>query len=286
MTMSHPGAISCRCNLIISRRRRRIRLRRTALPSAFFMLQPKRLLSRPLGRRNSVNSRLLRRRPSRYTASYSTRRSRRKTRGKSRRVAPSDAREAVAPFFAASCKNFPSTLRFHALAKPVLLMAAPHMRLKSAFRQRSSPSQFIATRALRRIAGPVETSSLDDLRATVKEPRRVRIPPARVARRSIDCVGVIRRVAFVNQLLNRDGIQLRTVLLRKGEHLSHRFALLAIRPGGAQRLLLCSQSSQRFGDYFLDVAEMPGFQFVLDDFFLLGIKFDIHRPIPAASNDP
>jgi hypothetical protein len=49
-------------------------------------------------------------------------------------------------------------------------MAAPHVRLKSAFRQRSSPSQFIAARALLRIAGPVETSSLDDLRATVKEP--------------------------------------------------------------------------------------------------------------------
>jgi hypothetical protein len=76
----------------------------------------------------------------------------------------------VAPFFAASCKNFPSTLGFHALAKPVLFMAAPHMRLKSAFRQRFSPSQFIAARALLRIAGPVETSSLDDLRATVKEP--------------------------------------------------------------------------------------------------------------------
>jgi hypothetical protein len=49
-------------------------------------------------------------------------------------------------------------------------MSAPHMRLKSAFRQRSSPSQFIAARALRRVACPVETSSLDDLRATVKEP--------------------------------------------------------------------------------------------------------------------
>ena len=173
--MSHPGAISCRCNLIISRRRRRVRLRRTALPSAFLMLQPNRLLSRPLGRRNSVNSRLLRRRPSRYTASYSARRIKRKARGKSGRGA-SDAREAVAPFFAASCKNFPSTLRFHALAKPVLFMAAPHMRLKSAFRQRSSPSQFIAARALLRIAGPVETSSLDDLRATVKEARRAAIP--------------------------------------------------------------------------------------------------------------
>ena len=175
--MSHPGAISCRCNLTISRRRRRIRLRRTALPSAFFMLQPKRLLARPLGRRNSVNSRLLRRRPSRYTASYSARRTRRKARGKSSRVATSDAREAVAPFFAASCKNFPSTLRFHALAKAVLFMSAPHMRLKSAFRQRSSPSQFIAARALLPIAGPVETSSLDDPRATVKEPRRRVVGP-------------------------------------------------------------------------------------------------------------
>jgi hypothetical protein len=124
-----------------------------------------------LGRRNNGNSRLLRRRPSRYTASYSARRSRRKARGKSSRAAPSDAREAVAPFFAASCKNFPSTLRFHALAKTVLFMSAPHMRLKSAFRQRCSPSQLIAARALRRIAAPVETSSLDDLRARVKERR-------------------------------------------------------------------------------------------------------------------
>jgi hypothetical protein len=187
--MSHPGAISCRCNLKISRRRRRIRLRRTALPSAFLMLQPNRLLSRPLGRRNSVNSRLLRRRPSRYTASYSARRSRRKARGKCSRVAASDAREAVAPFFAASCKNFPSTLRFHALAKPVLFMAAPHMRLKSAFRQRSSPSQFIAARALLRIAGPVETSSLDDLHATVKEPpaRGLRARPPLQFRLSHEC---------------------------------------------------------------------------------------------------
>jgi len=40
-------------------------------------------------------------------------------------------------------------------------------------RTRSSGSKgfFIVTRALLRIAGPVETSSLDDLRATVKEPQ-------------------------------------------------------------------------------------------------------------------
>jgi hypothetical protein len=73
MTMSHPWAISPRCNLRISRRRRRIRLRRTAFPSAFLMLHPNRLTSRPLGRRKTVSSRLVRRRPSLYTASYSVR---------------------------------------------------------------------------------------------------------------------------------------------------------------------------------------------------------------------
>ena len=102
------------------------------------MLQPNRLISRPFGRRNTVNSRLVRRRPSRYTASYSLRRTRRASRGKSSRGG-SDAREAVASLLAASCKDFPSTLSFHAFAKSVLLMTAPHMRLKSAFRQRSSP---------------------------------------------------------------------------------------------------------------------------------------------------
>jgi hypothetical protein len=112
-----------------------MRLRRTALPSAFLMLQPNRLFSRPLGRRNTVNSRLVRRRPSRYTASYSLRRTNRASRGKSSRGG-SDAREAVASLLAASCKDFPSTLSFHAFAKSVLLMSAPHMRLKSPFRQR------------------------------------------------------------------------------------------------------------------------------------------------------
>jgi hypothetical protein len=83
----------------------------------------------------------------------------------------------VAPFFAASCKNFPSTLRFHALAKPVLLMSAPHMRLKSAFRQRSSPSKLNVAGALRRIARAIETTSLDDLRTMVKEPCRAAAIP-------------------------------------------------------------------------------------------------------------
>ena len=141
--MSHPTAISRRCNRNISRRRRRIRLRFTALPSAFLMLQPNRLRSSPLGRTNKVNSRLLRRRPSRYTASYSARRTSRVSRGRSSR-GRSDAGDGVAPFFAACGKDFPSTLGLHAFAESVFLVAAPHVRLISAFRQRKSPLIFSA----------------------------------------------------------------------------------------------------------------------------------------------
>jgi hypothetical protein len=142
-TMSHPVAISCRCCLNISRNRRRIRLRRTAFPNAFLMLQPNRLTSKPLGRTNSVNSRLLRRRPSRYTASYSARRTSRVSRGRSSRGG-SDAREGVAPFFAACGKDFSSTLSLHAFSESVFFVAAPHVRLISAFRQRKSPLNFSA----------------------------------------------------------------------------------------------------------------------------------------------
>ena len=118
-----------------------MRLRFTALPNAFLMLQPNRLSSRPLARRKTANSRLVRRRPSRYTASYSDRRTRRAVRGKSCR-GDSDARETVAPLLAACRKYFPSTLALHSCSESVLFMAAPHMRLKSAFRQRSFSSVF------------------------------------------------------------------------------------------------------------------------------------------------
>src|SRR5579871_4768736 len=132
--MSHPGAISCRCSLTISRNRRRIRLRRTAVPSAFLILQPKRLILRLLGRIKTVNSRLALRRPSRYTASYSTRRTKRQALGKVRDA--SDAGKAMASFFAALRKNFASTLALHARAETVLLVATAHVGLKCAFRQR------------------------------------------------------------------------------------------------------------------------------------------------------
>ena len=167
-----------------------MRLRFTALPSAFLMLHPNRLSSRPLARRKTANSRLVRRRPSRYTASYSDRRTRRAVRGKSCRGV-SEARKTVAPLLAACRKYLPSTLALHPSPKSVLLMTAPHMRLKSAFRQRSFSSAFRSisvcntSRApgefrppspfsLPRIAHPNETMSLDDPRTSVKERRASR----------------------------------------------------------------------------------------------------------------
>ena len=115
-----------------------MRLRPTAFPSAFLMLQPNRLTSRPLGRRKIVNSRLDLRRPALYTASYSARRISRQARGNPSPGA-SDARKAVTSLFAALCKDFPSTLALHTCAETVLFMTAAHMRLKSTFRQESSP---------------------------------------------------------------------------------------------------------------------------------------------------
>ncbi len=49
--------------------------------------------------------------------------------------APLDGGEAVAPFFAASRKDFSSTLGFHARAEAVRFVAAAHFGLKRAFRQ-------------------------------------------------------------------------------------------------------------------------------------------------------
>jgi hypothetical protein len=137
--MSHPGAISCRCSLTISRSRRRMRLRRTAVPSAFFTLQPNRLKSRPFGRRKTVNSQPARLRPSLYTASYSARRSNRHDRGKSN-CDDSDPRETVASLFAALRKNSSPARALHACAKSVLFVTGAHMGLKRTFRQRSLSS--------------------------------------------------------------------------------------------------------------------------------------------------
>jgi len=133
--MSHPRAIFPRYTLRISRNRRRIRFRRTAFPNPFLMLHPNRLMCKPFARRKTVNSRLVRRRPSLYTASYSARCTSRQARGNLNRAA-SDSREAVTPFPAATCKDFSAPWALHACAKAVLLMTASHMRLIRPLRQR------------------------------------------------------------------------------------------------------------------------------------------------------
>lgn len=141
--MSHPGEISFRCNRMISRSRRRMRLRRTAVPNAFLMLQPNRLTSRPLGRRKTANSRTIRRRPCRYTASYSARLTRRHDLGKVK-GGVLDARETVASFPASFSENFSSTSALHARAEAVFLVTTAHVRLKRTFRQRSISSEIVS----------------------------------------------------------------------------------------------------------------------------------------------
>ena len=148
ITTSHPGGISSRCNRKISRMRLRIRLRTTALPSAFFTLIPKRSRSSPFALKKTRNVALDRRRPSRYTASNSDRRTSLHSRGKfffartfapasaacswrlSAGGGPSDPRDAVASLFAASRKDFLSTFGLHSRAETMLLVPPPDMRLK------------------------------------------------------------------------------------------------------------------------------------------------------------
>ena len=65
ITMSHPGAISSRCNRKTSRTRLRIRFRTTAFPSAFLTLMPKRPRGKLFLRAKTTNVAPARRRPSR-----------------------------------------------------------------------------------------------------------------------------------------------------------------------------------------------------------------------------
>jgi hypothetical protein len=146
MTMSHPEAISWRCWRRISRMRRRMRLRTTAPPRALRTLMPNRLRSSPLGRKKTTNGGQARRWPWRCTASNSERCSRRPSRRQRFRL---DAGEGVAPFCAASCKDFPSACGFHARAEAVFFVAAPHVGLKGAFRQGSLLSPQNCTRTKR-----------------------------------------------------------------------------------------------------------------------------------------
>ena len=130
--MSHPVGISCRWQRTISRMRRRMRLRTTAPPNVFLMLNPNRLIGCPLARTNTVKWELERRLPARYTLSNSLFRTNRNSRGN---VWPAAGPwlllgcEAMTTLLAARRKHFAATFGLHAHAKPVRLSAAAFPRL-------------------------------------------------------------------------------------------------------------------------------------------------------------
>jgi hypothetical protein len=118
--------------------RRRIRLRTTAPPSAFFTLVPKRLRDSPFGREKTTNCAEDRRPPLRYTASKSARRNRRAALGNpcGASALRLDGREAMTTLLAARRQHLAASHGFHARAEAVRLMATSYFGLKRAFGQR------------------------------------------------------------------------------------------------------------------------------------------------------
>src|SRR2546422_3750460 len=149
MTMSHPAGVSSRWQRTISRRRRRIRLRTTAPPSVFLMLNPNRLCGCSLARKKTVKWELERRFPARYTASNSDFRTRRASRGNvARRGSASGGVTELPGLFGgkpmasllAARRQYPATaFRFHARAESVRLGAPALARLKCALWQSNPP---------------------------------------------------------------------------------------------------------------------------------------------------
>ena len=151
MTMSHPAGNSCRWQRTISRSRRRIRLRTTAPPSVFFMLNPKRLCGCSLARKNTVKWRLERRLPARYTASNSPRLNSRASRGNLFSSAPKPpgfglkgfpelfGGEPMASLLAARRQHLTAACCLHACAESVRLRASASPRLKCALWQTNPP---------------------------------------------------------------------------------------------------------------------------------------------------
>src|SRR5438477_5160980 len=107
-----------------------MRLRTTAPPNAFLMLNPKRLSGSWFTRKKTVKWELDRRFPVRYTASNSPLRTSRAARGKSRRPSLL-GREPMASLLAARRQHLAAALRLHAYAKAVRLRAPPLPRLIS-----------------------------------------------------------------------------------------------------------------------------------------------------------
>jgi hypothetical protein len=136
--MSHPADISRRWQRTISRTRRRMRLRTTAPPSAFLMLNPKRLCGSWFARRKTVKWEFERRFPARYTASNSPRRTSRASRGKSRRSALFGS-EPMTALLATRRKHLAASCGLHARTETVRLGAPALARLISALWQSNPP---------------------------------------------------------------------------------------------------------------------------------------------------
>ena len=130
-----------------------MRLRTTAPPSAFLMLNPNRVSGSWFARKKTVKWEFDRRLPVRYTASNSPRRTNRAVRGNSR---PSGLlrREPMASLLAASRQNLAASYGLHAYAKSVCLGAPPFPRLICSLWQ-SNPPLFPAIVSLRSFPFPV-----------------------------------------------------------------------------------------------------------------------------------
>ena len=118
-----------------------MRLRTTAPPRAFLMLNPKRLSGSWFARKKTVKWEFERRLPVRYTASNSPRRTIRAVRGNFR---PSGllGREPMASLLAARRQYFAASYGLHAYTKSVCLGAPPFPRLICSLWQ-SNPPLFV-----------------------------------------------------------------------------------------------------------------------------------------------
>jgi hypothetical protein len=136
--MSHPAGISWRWQRTISRTRRRMRLRTTAPPSAFLMLNPNRVSGSWFARKKTVKWEFERRLPVRYTASNSPRRTNRAPRGNCRPCGLLGG-EPMASLLTARRQHLAAPYGLHAHAKSVGLGAPPFPRLICSLWQNNPP---------------------------------------------------------------------------------------------------------------------------------------------------
>jgi hypothetical protein len=120
-----------------------MRLRTTAPPNAFLMLNPNRLSGSWFTRKKTVKWELDRRFPVRYTASNSPLRTSRAARGKSRRPSLL-GREPMTSLLAARRQHLAAALRLHAHAEAVRLRATPLPRLISPLWQSTPPFPYVS----------------------------------------------------------------------------------------------------------------------------------------------